>query len=76
MLTLNPGAVYSNVCPVVIVRGSCGTTEFGAVGVLLAVCAPVKTWTVPVVETDGNGRTNVMEAAAPTVFDTYQRKMI
>lgn len=74
-LTLYPGAVYSNVCPVVMVW-SCGTIEFGAVGVLLAVFAPVKTWAVPVVGTNAKGRTNVMEAAAPSVFDTYLREII
>ncbi len=49
-LTLNAGALYVNVLPVVMVL-VWGTTAFGAWGVLLAVSAPVRTCSVPVLET-------------------------
>jgi len=46
----------------------------GVAGVLLAFNAPVRTSAVPVVETVANGRTNVREAAPPTVFDICHRR--
>lgn len=48
-----------------------GTRRFGLVGVLLAVDAPVRTCAVPEVATVAKGRTKVMAAAVPAVFETY-----
>lgn len=70
-LTLKPGDMKVNVFPVVIVDVF-GTAVVGAVGVLLAVSAPVRIWAVLLVATVLNGRVNVIEEEAATVFEIWR----
>ena len=68
-LTLNPGAVKSNVFPVWMVLVT-GTTKLGWAGVLLAVWAPVRLCRIPVLATVLKGSWNVRSAEELTVLAT------
>lgn len=67
-LTLNGAAVKLIVFPVPMLL-VVGTTALGCCGVLLAVIAPVRTCTVPVVATLLNGNWNTSGALELAVFE-------
>lgn len=68
-LTLNAGAVKLIVLPVVIVL-VLGTAVLGAVGVLAAVCAPVRSCRDPEVATLLNGSWKVRSSLAAAALAT------
>lgn len=72
-LTLNAPAVKLIVLPVEMVL-IFGTTASGSVGVLLAVSAPVRICTIPVVATLLNGSWKTIEALALAVFEIYSAR--